>query len=63
MARESMSGVYIHAGPEIGVASTKAFTAQLVVLALITLLISKRKGLPSSEGKKLQKHYPKFRNR
>ena len=37
IARESMSGVYIHAGPEIGVASTKAFTAQLVVLALITL--------------------------
>lgn len=55
IARESMSGVYIHAGPEIGVASTKAFTAQLVVLALITLLISKRKGLPSSEGKKITK--------
>ena len=48
-----MSGVYIHAGPEIGVASTKAFTAQLVVLALITLLISKRKGLKPSEGKKI----------
>ncbi|OGU67489.1 MAG: glutamine--fructose-6-phosphate aminotransferase [Ignavibacteria bacterium RBG_16_36_9] len=53
IARESMSGVYIHAGPEIGVASTKAFTAQLVVLALITLLISKRKGLKSSEGKQI----------
>lgn len=53
IARESMSGVYIHAGPEIGVASTKAFTSQLVVLALITLLISKRKGLKSSEGKKI----------
>ena len=53
IARESMSGVYIHAGPEIGVASTKAFTAQLVVLALITLLISKRKGLKQSEGKKI----------
>ena len=53
IARESMSGVYIHAGPEIGVASTKAFTSQLVVLALITLLISKRKGLKSLEGKKI----------
>jgi len=53
IARESMSGVYIHAGPEIGVASTKAFTAQLVVLALITLLISKRKGLKASECKKI----------
>jgi glucosamine--fructose-6-phosphate aminotransferase (isomerizing) len=55
IARESMSGVYIHAGPEIGVASTKAFTAQLVVLALITLLISKRKGLQANEGKKITK--------
>lgn len=53
IARESMGGVYIHAGPEIGVASTKAFTAQLVVLALITLLISKRKGLKLLEGKKI----------
>ncbi len=53
IARESMSGVYIHAGPEIGVASTKAFTSQLVVLALITLLISKRKGLKTLEGKKI----------
>ncbi len=53
IARESMSGVYIHAGPEIGVASTKAFTSQLVVLALITLLISRKKGLSSIEGKKI----------
>ena len=53
IARESMSGVYIHAGPEIGVASTKAFTSQLVVLALITLLISRRKGLNILEGKKI----------
>jgi glutamine---fructose-6-phosphate transaminase (isomerizing) len=53
IARESMSGVYIHAGPEIGVASTKAFTSQLVVLALITLLISKRKGLDVLESKKI----------
>lgn len=53
IARESMGGVYIHAGPEIGVASTKAFTAQLVVLALITLVISKRKGLKLLEGKRI----------
>ena len=53
IARESMGGVYIHAGPEIGVASTKAFTSQLVVLALITVLISKRKGLLTKEGKKI----------
>jgi len=51
IARESQSGVYIHAGPEIGVASTKAFTSQLVVLALITLLIARRKGMSVEEGK------------
>lgn len=53
IARESMSGVYIHAGPEIGVASTKSFTSQLVVLALITLLISQKRGLKPAEGKKI----------
>jgi glucosamine--fructose-6-phosphate aminotransferase (isomerizing) len=53
IARESMAGVYIHAGPEIGVASTKAFTAQLVVLSLITLLIARRKNLSMAEGKKI----------
>jgi glucosamine--fructose-6-phosphate aminotransferase (isomerizing) len=50
IARESNGGVYIHAGPEIGVASTKAFTSQLTVLALITLLIARRKGLPQDKG-------------
>lgn len=55
IARESMAGVYIHAGPEIGVASTKAFTSQLVVLALITLLISERKGLSKKKAKDLAK--------
>ncbi len=53
IARESMSGVYIHAGPEIGVASTKAFTAQLVVLALITLLIARRKNMSIVDGKSI----------
>jgi glucosamine--fructose-6-phosphate aminotransferase (isomerizing) len=51
IARESEAGVYIHAGPEIGVASTKAFTSQLIVLALITLLVARRKGLTVDEGK------------
>lgn len=53
IARESMAGVYIHAGPEIGVASTKAFTSQLVVLSLITLLIARRKNLSMAEGKEI----------
>ena len=51
IARESQAGVYIHAGPEIGVASTKAFTSQLVVLALVTLLIARRKGMSIEKGK------------
>ncbi|MDP2884493.1 MAG: glutamine--fructose-6-phosphate transaminase (isomerizing) [Ignavibacteria bacterium] len=45
VARESQGGVYIHAGPEIGVASTKAFTSQLTVLALVTLMIARAKGV------------------
>lgn len=44
IAREVDCGTYIHAGPEIGVASTKAFTCQLMSLALITLMIAKQKG-------------------
>lgn len=49
IARESQGGVYIHAGPEIGVASTKAFTSQLVVLSLITLLVSRQRGTMTAE--------------
>ena len=53
IARESQGGVYIHAGPEIGVASTKAFTSQLVVLSLITLMIARQRGLSMGEGKRI----------
>ena len=45
IARETDAGVYTHAGPEIGVASTKAFTSQLTGLALISLLIAQQKNL------------------
>jgi glucosamine--fructose-6-phosphate aminotransferase (isomerizing) len=44
IARVTDEGAYLHAGPEIGVASTKAFTAQLTVLTMIALRISQRKG-------------------
>ncbi|CAM4171812.1 glutamine--fructose-6-phosphate transaminase (isomerizing) [Zobellia nedashkovskayae] len=44
IARESDSGAYTHAGPEIGVASTKAFTTQITVLTLIALKLAKEKG-------------------
>jgi len=45
IARASHAGAYTHAGPEIGVASTKAFTAQLAVLTMIALKIGKDKGV------------------
>ena len=44
ISRASHAGAYTHAGPEIGVASTKAFTAQLAVLLMIALKIAKAKG-------------------
>ena len=48
ITRESHSGTYTHAGPEIGVASTKAFTTQISVLYLMALKIGKEKGIISS---------------
>jgi glucosamine--fructose-6-phosphate aminotransferase (isomerizing) len=48
IARESDAGAYTHAGPEIGVASTKAFTSQVTVLALIALYLAKKKGTIST---------------
>ncbi len=52
--RETDAGVYTHAGPEIGVASTKAFTAQVTVLAMMAILIGRTKGLmPEKEFQNL----------
>jgi glucosamine--fructose-6-phosphate aminotransferase (isomerizing) len=45
IARETDAGVYIHAGPEIGVASTKAFTSQVTVMVLITLLLARKRNM------------------
>jgi len=50
IARETDAGVYIHAGPEIGVASTKAFTSQISVLSLITLLLARQRGMDQERG-------------
>jgi glucosamine--fructose-6-phosphate aminotransferase (isomerizing) len=50
IARESDGGVYIHAGPEIGVASTKAFTSQVTVLALLTLAFGRQRALGREAG-------------
>ncbi len=51
IARESEAGIYTHAGPEIGVASTKAFTSQLVALSLITLLLARKRNMSLADGK------------
>jgi len=48
ISRETHAGAYTHAGPEIGVASTKAFTTQITVLALIALKLGKAKGTISN---------------
>jgi glucosamine--fructose-6-phosphate aminotransferase (isomerizing) len=50
IARESDGGVYMHAGPEIGVAATKSFTSQVVILTLVGLLLGRIRHLSSSEG-------------
>ncbi|HVP15712.1 MAG TPA: glutamine--fructose-6-phosphate transaminase (isomerizing) [Terriglobales bacterium] len=50
IARESDGGVYIHAGPEIGVASTKAFTGQVAVLSLLTLVLGRLRTLSAEAG-------------
>jgi glucosamine--fructose-6-phosphate aminotransferase (isomerizing) len=50
IAREVEAGTYIHAGPEIGVASTKAFTSQLMSLALITLMLANEKNVKMQDS-------------
>ena len=53
IARETDAGVYNHAGPEIGVASTKAFTSQLSIFALIVLFLARQRQMSLAEGKNL----------
>ena len=55
IARETDFGMYLHAGPEVGVASTKAFTSQVAALALFTLYLSRLRNLPIIEGRKIVK--------
>ncbi len=51
IARETDAGVYNHAGPEVAVASTKAFISQLTVMALMTVLLGRERGMSLEEGK------------
>ncbi len=53
IARESDGGVYIHAGPEIGVASTKAFTCQVTALAILTLCLARVRNMRVEEGQEI----------
>src|SRR5437660_1138469 len=53
IARESDGGVYMYAGPEIGVAATKSFTSQLVILTLIGLLLGRMRNLSTAEGSRI----------
>lgn len=53
IAREVEGGIYLHAGPEIGVASTKAFTSQIVALALLTLRLGRLRSLSVLQGREI----------
>src|SRR5881296_205151 len=53
IAREADGGIYLHAGPEIGVASTKAFTSQIVALALVGLYFAWQRGLTEEQGREV----------
>jgi glucosamine--fructose-6-phosphate aminotransferase (isomerizing) len=53
IAREACGGVYLHAGPEIGVASTKAFTSQVTVLAMLALYLGRTRHLSSTQGQRI----------
>ncbi len=53
IAREADGGIYIHAGPEIGVASTKAFTSQITVLAILTLLLARQRTMSQAQGQEM----------
>jgi glucosamine--fructose-6-phosphate aminotransferase (isomerizing) len=53
IAREADGGIYLHAGPEIGVASTKAFTSQVTVLALLALFMGRMRMLALTNGQRI----------
>jgi glucosamine--fructose-6-phosphate aminotransferase (isomerizing) len=53
IAREADGGIYLHAGPEIGVASTKAFTSQITALLLLGLFLGRQRGLSVEQGRRM----------
>ncbi len=60
IARETDAGVYNHAGPEIGVASTKAFVSQLTALALFTLFFGRQRAMSAAQGKEIARELKKL---
>ena len=56
IAQESEGGIYLHAGPEIGVASTKAFTAQCTVLAMLALFFGRQRHVSYGAGRAIIQH-------
>jgi glucosamine--fructose-6-phosphate aminotransferase (isomerizing) len=62
IAREADGGVYLHAGPEIGVASTKAFTNQVVVLTMLALYMGRMRHLSSIQGQRMLKELKNLPN-
>lgn len=63
IARETDAGVYCHAGPEVSVASTKAFTSQLAILALLSVYLGRQRELSLVTGQRIAKellHIPKY---
>ncbi|HUS46042.1 MAG TPA: glutamine--fructose-6-phosphate transaminase (isomerizing) [Phycisphaerae bacterium] len=63
IARETDGGVYLHAGPEIGVASTKAFTSQLVALVMMSLFLGRRRHLAPYQAAEIIKGLQKVPDR
>ena len=63
IARECGSGIYIHSGREISVASTKAFTSQLAALSMFSLKLARSKYLTQSQGKRFLKSFVKYRRK
>ncbi|MEA1926394.1 MAG: glutamine--fructose-6-phosphate transaminase (isomerizing) [Patescibacteria group bacterium] len=60
IARETDAGIYNHAGPEIGVASTKAFTSQLSILALLALKLGRQRTMSLVTGKRIAEDLKKI---
>jgi glucosamine--fructose-6-phosphate aminotransferase (isomerizing) len=60
ISRETDAGIYNHAGPEVGVASTKAFISQLSALSLLTLFLGRQRGMSLSTGKMIAEEIKKL---